>query len=211
MSKLKTLALVAGITVLPGSAAAQSHASQSNDNQNNSVENREQETTVSMHNILDRTLGSKQVRNDVRNVKYLNKSLSNDGTVFVGKREDGKIETRSSFATEEQGLMGVQKIGNRTVISNKVGDFTYDTMTGKVDFTSKDGSKAKFSIIKGKVEYYFSEEVQLRGDIAGLILNAEKLHEDKVKETIKSNQMVKIENNATLDLTTAFQKSATRY
>lgn len=213
MSKLKTIALAAGFTALSGNALAQETPAEPRDSADTATGTVIQ--NQSKHNktyaVSDRTLRSKVVRDEVKNIQYASKSLNNDGTVFIGVQENGQQESRSVVFTEEYGAVGIRKIGDKTLISNKLGDFFHDNASGRIDFNSKEGLSAVFFLDKkNQVRHYFSEEIILQGDLAGMINKSEQAHEEKIASAIKNHEMVKIENGATLDITKLLQKQAER-
>ena len=103
--------------------------------------------------ISDKTLRFRTIRDEVKNTQYASKSLNNDGTVFIGVQENGQQESRSVILTKEYGAVGIRKIGDKTLISNKLGDFFHDNTSGRIDFNSKEGLSAKFAIISPKKSF----------------------------------------------------------
>lgn len=212
MSKLKTIALAAGFTALSGNALARETPAESRDSVSTTTEtviqNQPEHKTYA---IYDKTLRSRIVRDEVKNTQYTAKSLSKDGTIFIGIQENGQQESRSIIQTKEYGAVGVRKVGDKTLISNKLGNFFHDKISGRIDFNSNDGLSAVFFLDKkNQVRHYFSEEIMLQGDLAGLINKSEQAHEEKIASAIKNHEMVKIENGATLDITKLQQKQAER-
>lgn len=212
MSKLKTIALAAGFTALSGNALARETPAESRDSVSTTpetvIQNQPERKTYA---ISDKTLRFRTIRDEVKNIQYASKSLNNDGTVFIGVQENGQQESRSVVFTEEYGAVGIRKIGDKTLISNKLGDFFHDNASGRIDFNSKEGLSAVFFLDKkNQVRHYFSEEIILQGDLAGMINKSEQAHEGKIASAIKNHEMVKIENGATLDITKLLQKQAER-
>ena len=179
MSKLKTIALAAGFTALSGNALARETPAESRDSVSTTTEtviqNQPERKTYA---ISDKTLRFRTIRDEVKNIQYASKSLNNDGTVFIGVQENGQQESRSVVFTEEYGAVGIRKIGDKTLISNKLGDFFHDNASGRIDFNSKEGLSAVFFLDKkNQVRHYFSEEIILQGDLAGFINKSEQAHE----------------------------------
>lgn len=162
MSKLKTIALAAGFTALSGNALARETPAESRDSVSTTTEtviqNQPERKTYA---ISDKTLRFRTIRDEVKNTQYASKSLNNDGTVFIGVQENGQQESRSVVFTEEYGAVGIRKIGDKTLISNKLGDFFHDNASGRIDFNSKEGlsavffldKKIKFAIISPKKSF----------------------------------------------------------
>ena len=127
MSKLKTIALAAGFTALSGNALARETPAESRDSVSTTTEtviqNQPERKTYA---ISDKTLRFRTIRDEVKNTQYASKSLNNDGTVFIGVQENGQQESRSVILTKEYGAVGIRKIGDKTLISNKLGDFFHD-------------------------------------------------------------------------------------
>ena len=180
MSKLKTIALAAGFTALSGNALARETPAESRDSVSTTTEtviqNQPERKTYA---ISDKTLRFRTIRDEVKNTQYASKSY--DGTVFIGVQENGQQESRSVILTKEYGAVGIRKIGDKTLISNKLGDFFHDNTSGRIDFNSKEGLNAVFFLDKkNQVRHYFSEEIMLQGDLAGMINKSEAAHEEKV-------------------------------
>lgn len=162
MSKLKTIALAAGFTALSGNALARETPAESRDSVSTTTEtviqNQPERKTYA---ISDKTLRFRTIRDEVKNTQYASKSLNNDGTVFIGVQENGQQESRSVILTKEYGAVGIRKIGDKTLISNKLGDFFHDNTSGRIDFNSKEGlsavffldKKIKFAIISPKKSF----------------------------------------------------------
>ena len=149
MSKLKTIALAAGFTALSGNALARETPAESRDSVSTTTEtviqNQPERKTYA---IPDKTLRFRTIRDEVKNTQYASKSLNNDGTVFIGVQENGQQESRSVILTKEYGAVGIRKIGDKTLISNKLGDFFHDNTSGRIDFNSKEGLNAVFFLDK---------------------------------------------------------------
>lgn len=163
MSKLKTIALAAGFTALSGNALARETPAESRDSVSTTTEtviqNQPERKTYA---ISDKTLRFRTIRDEVKNTQYASKSLNNDGTVFIGVQENGQQESRSVILTKEYGAVGIRKIGDKTLISNKLGDF-FQTRQAFVigDFVIK-------HLINADIEFLgnFVNHNQIRNDSA---------------------------------------------
>lgn len=95
----------------------------------------------------DRTKTIQMIRSGIHKQKYTEQSLSLDGNVFIGTRENGIQETRTRFETSNQGPVAVRIIGDTIEVSTenyriKSLPYGYQGRHRKIEYKSKEGTAA---------------------------------------------------------------------